>query len=138
MSNNQTELADLLEPQRKFAARAKPETLTRGADAADDYVACGLASIGRRPQMMIAFKKCDGQVEVFPYSMLTRIRSTNPDRRFTLVFPGLKISIAGEKLERLFHYVCEHRARELVEADRAVGFVEQGECLISAIKFNPD
>ena len=84
---------------------------------------------------MISFRKCDGSVEVFPYSMLSRIHSSNPDQHFRMTFSVNEVSIEGVNLKQLFHYICQHRATEVVEANRAIVMATEGDCCISRIAF---
>ena len=83
--------------------------------------------------MMICFRKCSGEVTVFAYFLLMRIQSENTDRAFTITFGDIKVSIEGENLTALFHYIREHRAVEIVEADRTVVMTANGECIVSKI-----
>jgi hypothetical protein len=83
--------------------------------------------------MMICLRKCSGEVIVFAYSLLTRIRSENPDRGFMLTFGETEVRIEGEHLLALFHYLREHRAAEIVEADRSVVMQAEGECVVTRI-----
>ena len=89
--------------------------------------------VGIRPQMMICFRNCSGEVTVFAYSLLTRIHSENPDRGFTLTFGDTKVTLEGQNLTPLFHYIREHRTVEVVEAERTVVMQTEGECVVSRI-----
>lgn len=89
---------------------------------AEEYTAFASGRVGRKPQMMIRFRKASGQTKVYAYSMLTEIDSENPDEAFTLTFGMSKVEIHGQNLQRLFDYVCEHRAQEVSEPDRADQF----------------
>lgn len=133
MSDDARSITDLLQLRPKFAEIAKPASADSDDTSEDEYVAFARGRIGRRPQMMITFVKCSGEVEVLAYSRLTRIRSENPDRGFTLTFGEAEVCIEGEQLTPLFHYVREHRAVEVVEADRSVIMESEGECLVSKI-----
>ena len=126
---------DLLEPRSRLAQLARPDARRSDDDTTptDEYTAFARGRIGTRPQMMICFRKCSGEVTVFAYSLLVRIQSDNPDRGFTLTFSDTKVTIEGENLTPLFHYLREHRAVEIVEADRTELMQAEGECVVSRI-----
>ena len=84
----------------------------------DDAIHEAQCRIGRRPQMMIAFRKCSGQVVVRPYSMLQGIESDDADRSFRMDFANLRVTIVGENLQQMFDYACEHRVLQIRESDR--------------------
>lgn len=130
--NDSHTLSDLLEPRSNFADKAKPaRTETEATE--QDYSAFARGRVGRRPQMMLAFQKCTGEVEVFAYSTLRRIQSRDPDRGFAINFGDVELTIEGQNLMQLFHYVCEHRAVEIVEAERTVVMSAEGESFVTRI-----
>lgn len=102
----------------------------------DEYTAFARGRIGRRPQMMLAFRKCSGETLAVAYSLLTRIRSDDPDRGFAMTFGETEVKIEGEKLTQLFHYVCEHRALEIVEADRTIIMAAEVAPVVSKIQLS--
>lgn len=118
MGDNSRTINDILVPQRRFSESVKPDRESSSEETPDEYTAFAHGRVGRRPQMMVAFRKCSGQVEVFAYSRLTQIRSENPNRGFTLLFGDREVTIEGQELATLFRYLCEHRAVEIIEADR--------------------
>jgi hypothetical protein len=82
---------------------------------------------------MICFRKCSGEVTVFAYSLLTRIHSENPNRGFTLSFHETEVRLEGENMLMLFDYIRQHRAVEIVEADRTVLMTVEDECVVSRV-----
>lgn len=98
-----------------------------------DYVAFGHGRVGRRPQMMIALRTCNGKTTAFPYSMLSEIESDDPEKGFTLTFGTRRVIVEGHHLTTLFRYLLEHRALEIVEADRTVVMKRGNECVVSNI-----
>jgi hypothetical protein len=136
MNSKADTISDLLQPRGRIAQftrgdnrRTDEETTT----APDEYTAFARGRVGTRPQMMICFRKCSGEVTVFAYSLLTRIHSENPDRGFSMNFSDTKVTLEGENLTPLFHYLREHRAAEIVEAERTVVLSSEGECVVSRI-----
>ena len=118
MSDNQrTDIPNLVEEGSRFV-RTKPSGNTTD-DAGEEIDEVGRCRIARRPQMMVSFRKCNGVVDVLPYSMLSRIRSDDTHQLLRLSFPVGEIVIEGDQLTPLFHYLCEHRVLEVVESDRA-------------------
>lgn len=135
MSTKADTISDLLQPRGRLAQLARGDGRRSDDDAIpnDEYAAFARGRVGTRPQMMICFRKCSGEVNVFAYSLLTRIRSENPDRGFTLTFSETEVRIEGEHLMALFHYLREHRAAEIVEADRTIVIKAEGECVVTRI-----
>lgn len=115
MSDNSTPktLDGLLTKQTVRVSR-----LESGAPASDDtFDMLGPCRFGHRPQMMLSLLKCSGAVEVFPYSMLSRISAEDPAHGFQLHFGSSSVTIAGENMMRLFTYVCEQRAKTITESE---------------------
>jgi hypothetical protein len=134
MTTDGDTIADLLPPRSRHVQFARPEPRRQDdAAAADEYTAFARGRVGTRPQMMICFRKCSGEVYVLAYSLLTKIHSENPDRSFTLSFSDTQVRIEGENLIQLFHYVREHRAAEITEAERTVVMSAEGECVVSRV-----
>lgn len=106
-------------------------------DAENDIAEESCCRISRRPTMMIAFRKCSGEVEVLPYSMLTRITSDDTETGFTLIFNTTEIQVTGTNLLRLFHYLCEQRVMELRECSRGEALLEciASEATVARIEF---
>ncbi|MFN8707501.1 MAG: hypothetical protein ACK526_13455 [Planctomyces sp.] len=136
MTTDGDTIADLLPPRSKHVQFARPEPRRPEETAtAEEYTAFARGRVGTRPQMMISFRKCTGEVFAFAYSMLTKIYSENPDRGFTLFFSDTQVHIEGEHLLQLFHYLIQHRVIEVVETERAMVFQAGGEYFISNIGF---
>ena len=135
MATKTDTINDLLEPRSRLAQLTRADARRTDDDTTptDEYTAFACGRVGTRPQMMICFRKCSGEVTGFAYSLLTKIRSENPDRGFTLTFNDTEVRLEGENLLPLFHYLREHRAVEIVEADRTVLMQAEGECLVSRI-----
>jgi hypothetical protein len=134
MTTDGDTIANLLPPRSRHVQFARPEPRRQDDTAtAEEYTAFARGRVGPRPQMMICFRKCSGEVAVFPYSLLTRIHSENSDRNFSMTFNDTKVTIEGENLTSLFHYVREHRAVEVVEAERTAVMATEGECVVSRI-----
>ena len=135
MATKTDTINDLLEPRGRLAQLARPDARRSDEDSTptDEYTAFARGRIGTRPQMMICFRKCSGEVTVFAYSLLTKIRSENPDREFILTFNDTEVRLEGENLLPLFHYLREHRAAEITEADRTELMQADGECVVSRI-----
>lgn len=136
MSFKSDTISDLLQqPRRRQAQLARGDDRRSDEDSvpADEYTAFARGRVGTRPQMMVCFRKCSGEVKVFAYSLLTKIRSDNPDRGFSMSFHETEVRLEGENLLPLFHYLREHRAVEIVEADRAEMLTAEGECVVTRI-----
>lgn len=136
--NSKTDVfTDLLQPRGRLAqlargdARRSDEEFTNSAT--EEYTAFARGRVGTRPQMMICFRKCSSEVTVFAYSLLTRIHSDNPDRGFSMTFGDNKVTLEGENISPLFDYIRQHRAVEIVEADRTVVMTSKVECVVSRI-----
>lgn len=123
-------------PVRPSDARESSLRVTRDSSSAsdeveeDEYVAFGNGRVGNRPQLTIVFRKASGEVFAFPYLSLSMIRSLDPDRGFKAEFSGVEVTVIGENLGKLFRHVCDHKAVELVEADRSQQFNATNECPI--------
>jgi hypothetical protein len=135
MSTRADTISELLQPRGRIAQLTRGDARRTDDEATptEEYTAFARGRVGTRPQMMICFKRCSGEVIVFAYSLLTRIRSENPDRGFTLTFSETEVRVEGEHLLALFHYLREHRAAEIVEADRSVVLQAEGECVVTRI-----
>jgi hypothetical protein len=134
MNDKRSTIVDLLKPGSEVTDSSIQATDSRDKTVDEtEYEAFSHGRIGRRPQMMIVFRKCSGEVVAYPYSMLSRIRSEDVDRGFTLSFAGTDIIIEGRQLARLFNYVCEHRAAEIIELDRAEAMAESAECVVTRV-----
>ncbi len=137
MNSKTDTINDLLQPRGRLAQLAQRDNRRPDDEAststANEYTAFARGRVGTRPQMMICFRKCTGEVTVFAYSLLTKIHSENPGRGFSMTFGDTKVTVEGENLTPLFHYVREHRAVEIVEADRTVLIQAEGECVVSKI-----
>ena len=86
----------------------------------DGYQAFSFGRVGPRPQMTLLFRKANGEVRGFPYAQFDGIESDNPDDGFVVKFGRTLISIEGRNLNRLFQYVCNYKAAEIVEASPRV------------------
>lgn len=136
MNSKADTISDLLQPRSRLAQLARGDTRRPDEEtttAPDEYTAFARGRVGTRPQMMICFRKCSGEVTVFAYSLLTRIHSENSDRGFTMTFGDTKVTLEGENLVQLFDYIRQHRAVEVVEAERTVVMSSEGECVVSRI-----
>jgi hypothetical protein len=134
MTTDGDTIADLLPPRSRHVQFARPEPRrAEETTTAEEYTAFARGRVGTRPQMMICFRKCSGEVFVFAYSMLTRIRSEDLERGFAMSFGDTEVRLEGNNLLPLFNYVREHRTAEIVEAERTVVMQAQGECVVSKI-----
>lgn len=136
MNSKADTISDLLQPRGRLAQLARGDarrTDEETTNATDEYTAFARGRVGTRPQMMICFRKCTGEVTVFAYSLLTRIHSENSDRGFTMTFGDTNVTLEGENLVQLFDYIRQHRAVEVVEAERTVVMTAEGECVVSRI-----
>lgn len=117
MRNNVTNLSSLLgTPSRGGVAAAS------GEETPQEYEAFAHGRVGNRPQLMVVFRKASGAVHAFSYASLLELHAVDPERGCVVDFAGVKVAIVGEKLGRLFRYLCDHKAAEIVEADRAMVF----------------
>ena len=136
MSFKSDTISDLLQqPRGRQVPLARGDARRSDEDSvsADEYTAFARGRVGTRPQMMICFRKCSGEVNVFAYSLLTKIHSDNPERGFAISFNETVVRLEGENMLMLFNYIREHRAVEIVEADRTVLMTSEGECVVSRI-----
>lgn len=127
------DIFDLVEPSARLSTLSNVTTGANSSDSDDDVVEENRCRISRRPQMMLGFRTCNGEIDVLPYSMLTRIRSEDSSRTMRLSFSHGDVMIEGEQLTRLFHYLCEHRVLEIAESDRTDCLSSQNEMIVSAI-----
>lgn len=88
-------------------------------DEADEYQALSFGRVGIRPQVTVLFRKANGEVEGFPYADFRGISSLNEESGFTVRFDARTVKIEGQHLGKLFQYICNHRAAEILEADPA-------------------
>ena len=96
----------------------------------------GSCRFARRPQMMLSFCKASGEADVYPYALLGRVRSLDPNRSFELFFPGIRVKVEGQRLQRLFHYVCEHRVLTISESNRSDALAaDQRSVIVHNIEF---
>ncbi|GAB5440116.1 MAG: hypothetical protein Fues2KO_04650 [Fuerstiella sp.] len=128
------DLTELLERDAPFTARTRGGTKKSETEPADDYQAFSHGRIGRRPQMMIAFRRCNGETLVFPYASLLSIVSADPDTGFKLRFVEAQITITGQHLTRLFHTICEHRVLDIVEADRTAQLLATEDTIVQRLE----
>jgi len=136
MSDRPDTIADLLKPRPELTqfsqTGSKPTETPPPAD--DDYVTFGHGRVGLRPRMMLTFRKCSGEVEVLPYSMLMRISSNDADKGCSLNFGSQTVIVEGHGLTQLFRYLCEHRAVEIVESDRTAALDSDAKSVVIAIR----
>jgi len=134
VSDRPDTIADLLKPRPEFTqfnhTSSKP---TETPPPADD-VAFGHGRVGLRLRMMLTFRKCSGEVEVLPYSMLMRICSDDADKGFTLHFGSQTVLVESHGLTQLFRYFCEYRAVEIVESDRTAALDGAAKSVVTAIR----
>lgn len=132
--DRRTNIFDVVETDTHQSAISKFTTGTRQtSDDESEVIEESRCRVSRRAQMMLGFRKCNGEIEVLPYSMLTRIRSEDTSLRMQLTFTHGEVIIEGEQLTRLFHYLCEHRVLEIAESDRTDCLASQNEMVVSAI-----
>jgi len=125
----------LAKPSVSRVTRSSQAEPPQSDSAADEIVNEAQCRIGRRPQMMIVFRKCSGRVVVRPYSMLQGIETDDSERSFRMDFPNLQVTISGDKLQRLFEYACQHRVTEIREAGRTEALeFERLETVVSQIR----
>ena len=135
MNDDHDTLSELLKPRSDISQFTSTGSSPPDASQAeDDYVAFGHGRVGLRPRMMLAFRKCNGKVEVFPYSLLSRVCSDDIDTGFTLTFGPQTIMVTGRNLTQLFRYVCEHRAVDIVEADRTRAMCDDTATVVTSIR----
>ena len=136
MSDRPDTIADLLKTRPEVTqfshTSSKPTETQPPAD--DDYVAFARGRVGLRPHMMLTFRKCSGEVEALPYSMLIRICSNDADKGFTLHFGSQTVIVEGHGLTQLFRYLCEYRAVETVESDRTAALDGTAKSVVTAIR----
>lgn len=119
------------------SAERLSSTQSNASGVPEDTTEQGRCRIARRPQMMVAFRRCNGVVTVLPYSSLSRIQSDDSDSVLQLNFPAVEVRIEGERLTRLFHYLCEHRVLEIAESDRAECMNDSTQIAVSRIDLEP-
>ncbi|MEM9703847.1 MAG: hypothetical protein AAF907_15520, partial [Planctomycetota bacterium] len=86
-----TGFADLLRPGRQRVAggrqTAAPEAAPHEPEGQDERdLPLGRCRLAPRPQLMLAFRRCDGSAVALPYSHLTRLDAADPNRRIDLAF----------------------------------------------------
>ncbi|MEZ6104429.1 MAG: hypothetical protein R3E01_36290 [Pirellulaceae bacterium] len=87
-----------------------------GADEADEYRAFAFGRVGIRPQMTLVVRRSTGEFEGFAYAEFSGISGINEDNGFVVRFGPRLVAIEGKNLKRLFGYVCNFRAAEILEA----------------------
>jgi len=130
-------IAELLDSKRhvQLVADEDLRTLEPREEDFDEYRAFPVFRLGRRPQMMLSFRKCSGTVEKLAYSMMHRCYAMRPDEEFALEFGAVLVTVTGKHLSQVLDYIGEHRVPEIVEADRAgVMAAGEGECVIERIE----
>ena len=100
----------------------------------NDYTAFAHGRISRHPQMMLAFHKASGEIEAFPYSLLTRLHTDDPSTNITLHFGSTVVTIHGQNLTRLFTHLCHHRAATITQSDRTAAFSNENDCVVTEIR----
>jgi hypothetical protein len=101
-----------------------------------EYEAFSFGRVGIRPQLMLAFRKSNGEVRVRPYAILQGIDTDNEHAWFALDFPGLRVQIRGRNLSVLFRYLWLHRVVEVTEADTSSNFLaDDAMCVIESLSF---
>lgn len=106
-------------------------------DDTEEYQAFSYGRIGNRPQLMIVFRKADGYCEGYPYSLLSKISSINPDQGFVIEFGSRTISVSGNNLERLFRLICDSKATELIESrSNSVFLQSEKDPILTVINFS--
>lgn len=138
MNDDSETISELLKPRTSLSqfTRNSGQSSETNPPADDDYVAFAHGRVGLRPRMMLAFRKCSGEVDVFPYSLLSGIHSDDIDTCFTLTFGPRIVRIEGHKLTQLFRYVCEHRAVEIVECDRTTAISNDSAGVVTSIRID--
>ena len=132
MHDNSLSIHDLVRPSGELTE----VTSTFAAEIPSEHteiIEIARCRISRRPSMMVAFTKCDGQVLTLPYATLSAISSADVTSNFTLRFTRSDIQIRGKNLTRLFHYLCEHRVMELRESSRDVAFSAGTKSIVESI-----
>jgi hypothetical protein len=114
MSSNS--IRALLEKQGR--ANGTPPLGAPAQEREAEYQPFANGRIGNQPQLTLVFRKKDGSVHGFSYSYFYSIESDNPDAGFTVDFSNAKVEVTGHNLEHLFRLVCQHRAAEIIEANR--------------------
>lgn len=124
-------IIDLISPTQQIQRPSmKTEKLHTSSEEGQMMGRCRIA---RQSQMMLAIRLCSGEVEVLPYATLARIRSDDSDQKLRLSFMVGQIVIEGERLTRIFHYLCEHRVQELCQSDRSECLTENEDVCIHSI-----
>ncbi|MEP3480182.1 MAG: hypothetical protein ABJZ55_13105 [Fuerstiella sp.] len=127
-------IIEIMSPDQQIQrTRFKPKP-AQSTPTSEDSQTVGRCRIARHPQMMLAIRLCSGEVEVLPYNSLARIRSDNSDQALRLSFTVGEVVIDGERLTRLFHYLCEHRVLEICQSDRAECLVDDTNVCVHSIQ----
>ena len=133
--DRRTAILDIVEPHARLSTISQVTTGAQQASQDDqEVIEHGRCRISRKPQMMLGFRKCSGEIDVLPYATLTRIRSEDTSRSMRLCFSQGEVLIEGEELTQLFHYVCEHRVLEIAESDRTDCLSSRSAMHVSTIK----
>jgi hypothetical protein len=137
MDGKSNGIVSILEKQGRKAPSGKPPD---GGDSEVDneYTAYANGRVGTRPQLSIVFRKADGSAKAFAYSHLYSIETADPNLGFALELTQTKVTIKGRNLSRLFFFVCEHRAAEVIEAERNQVFsAADADPVVETIEFSP-
>lgn len=103
------------------------------ADREEELVGPSRHRLAYRPQMMLIFRQASGEVDVLPYSHLQGVHSNNPDRELLVSFQNACVTISGTQLLPLFHYICEHRMKEIIVGERS-DMMRHESCVVSEIR----
>jgi hypothetical protein len=115
--------------ESKFSRRASSED-----DA--EYQAFSFGRVGIKPQLTLLIRKASGAVEVFPYADFCGISSSDENLGFTLRFATRTVLIEGQRLGKLFQYICNFRTAEIMEADeRTAAIAEPDKPIVWRVKW---
>ena len=87
------------------------------SDDPDEYQAFCFGRVGVKPQLTLLVRKATGDVEGFPYADFSGVSATDENTGFTVRFGTRTVRVEGRNLQRLFHYLCNYRAAEIIETD---------------------
>lgn len=116
-NGNRNGIISMLEKQGRAIHSAKASG-SPDAEDENEYTAFANGRVGTRPQLSVIFRKADGSAKAFAYTHLYSIETDNPDTGFVAEFTQTKVKINGRNLEPLFRFFCQHRALEVIEAER--------------------
>lgn len=126
-------IIDLVSPDQQIRGHDEANIAGRTEVTHEQTQRIGRCRIGRHSQMMLAIRLCSGEVEVFPYATLSRIRSSDTDSELRLSFCIGDVIIEGQNLTRLYHYLCEHRVQELCQSNRTECMTSNDEPCVHSI-----